>query len=143
MKRLSRIPGYTITQTQRQRFNEMYSILLIDQIESDENIHATKLNFSENELKEFYEYYELAMADEEKRWEAMCEKKLNLYTTEEIAWFNHMQDILTTYNELLQNGVDPIILPDFSEIETMELCRYRQLVISKQYSDFIKEQQKY
>ncbi len=133
MKRLSKIPGFSSKQIQR--YNEMHDALGTYEMELDEDPQAIKPDFLEEEFAEFNHYYELARADEEKRWDAMNGKKLADFTLEEIAWLDHMQDVLTAYNDLLGKGVDPIVLPDFSDIEMLEHSQYRQLWIAKQCED--------
>ena len=133
MKRLSKIPGYSSIQIHR--YNEMYDTLSRHEIELEEDPRAIKPDFSEEELTEFNHYYELARADEKKRWDAMNGKRFGDFTLEEIAWLDHMQGVLTIYNDLLGRGIDPIILPDFSDIEMLEHSQYRQLWIAKQCED--------
>lgn len=133
MKRLSRIPGYS--RKQIQRYNEMNDVLSTYEMELEENPQAIKPDFTEKELEQFNHYYEFAMADEKKRWDAMNGKAFEDFTPDEIDWLDHMQDVLTTYNDLLGRGIDPMVLPDFSDIEMLEHSQYRQLWLARQCED--------
>lgn len=136
MRKLSRIKGFRDPQIKR--FNEMYAEIYEDLTEGEEEDANALLKYSRQELIEFKSYLALAEADEKKRREAMDVKRsVNDFSEEEIAHFDHMQDILTEFNRIA--GDDDInieqIMPPYSDIEMMEHSQYRDLWISNECKD--------
>lgn len=133
MKRLSRIKGYRDSQIKH--FNEMYEKLYEDVAEDEgENSNALVL-YTQTELDEFRSYLVLAEADERKRIAALeFKRSVDDFTTEEIARFDHMQEVLTEFNKLLDDDDIDIatILPVYSDIEMIEHSQYRELWIADQ-----------
>lgn len=133
MKRLSRIKGYRDSQIKH--FNEMYEKLYEDVAEDEgENSNALVL-YTQTELDEFRSYLVLAEADERKRIAALeFKRSVDDFTPEEIARFDHMQEVLTEFNKLLDDDdIDiAIILPVYSDIEMIEHSQYRELWIADQ-----------
>lgn len=134
MKRLSRIEGYSAAQIRR--FNEMYNTIRSYELaDEEEKIDLTTPDYSKDELDALRAYVVLAEHDERQRWNAMDNKRsVDDYSQEEVSRFDHMQEVLTAYNKLLDDDdIDPaLIMPEYSDIEMMEHSQYRELWIAHQ-----------
>jgi hypothetical protein len=132
MKRLSKIKGYTDSKIKR--FNEMYEKLIDGKEENTDEL----LLYTRDEIEEFRAYVILSEADEKRRQEAMCHKRaITDFSQEEIARFDHMQEILAEVNRLSQDdGIDiDLIIPNYSDIEMIEQSQYREILLAHQCRD--------
>jgi hypothetical protein len=136
MKRLSRIKGYKDSQIKH--FNEMYEKLREDVAEDEEENSNALVFYSQTELEEFRAYLVLADSDEKRRVAAMGNKRtLADFTSKEIVRFDHMQDVLTEFNRLVDDPqIDfESILPNYSDIEMAEHSQYREIWLGSQVKD--------
>jgi hypothetical protein len=129
MKRLSKIKGYSDSKIKR--FNEMYAKLIDGKEENTDEL----LLYTRDEIEEFRAYVILSEADVKARQEAMRSKRtIADFSQEDIARFDHMQEILAEVNRLLQvDGIDiDLIMPDYSDIEMIENSQYREIWLAHQ-----------
>lgn len=136
MRKLSRITGFRDPQIKR--FNEMYAEIFEDLAEGEEEDSNAVLKYAREELSEFKSYLACAEADENKRRKTMdLKRSVTDFSEEEIAHFDHMQDVLTEFNRIV--GDDDIdveqIIPPYSDIEMMEYSQYRELWIANECKD--------
>jgi hypothetical protein len=113
-------------------YNTIRSYELADE---EEKIDLTTPDYSKDELDALRAYVVLAEHDERQRWNAMDNKRsVDDYSQEEVSRFDHMQEVLTAYNKLLDDDdIDPaLIMPEYSDIEMMEHSQYRELWIAHQ-----------
>ncbi|MEZ4947566.1 MAG: hypothetical protein R2804_18685 [Cyclobacteriaceae bacterium] len=136
MKRLNRLEGYTDAQVRH--FNEMYDRICTYEIDVEEENNPVFPDYTKEELGTLNAYVILADLDEKKRLGIMNNKwELEDYTPEEIEHFDHMQEVLTAYNKLLdEEDIDiALIIPDYSDIEMLEHSQYREIWIGHQCRD--------
>lgn len=132
MKKLSRIPGYRDSEIKR--FNKIYECL-IEKIADTED-EMTESFYSQIELEAFRKYLVLAEADERKRRTAFSFKRMIYdFTPEEISRFDHMQEVLTEFNRLLDDpDIDmETVMPFYSDVEMAEHSQYREILLGHQF----------
>lgn len=136
MKRLSRLEGYTNAQVRH--FNEMYDRICTYEIDVEEENNPVFPDYTKEELGTLNAYVILADLDEKKRLGIMNNKwELEDYTTEEIEYFDHIQEVLTVFNKLLaEEEIDlALIIPEYSDIEMLEHSQFREIWIGDQCRD--------
>lgn len=104
---------------------------LIERI-ADSHEEMSESYYHPEEVAAFKAYVILAQADEEKRRLAFAWRRtVKDYSPEEIARFDHMHEVLTEFNRLVDDPdieMDKII-PLYSDSEMAEYSQYREILL--------------